>query len=228
MGDIIYNPEEASKGSFQSIKKFEALLVDVQREPSPWETKEGQVEKDVAKVYCEDVIILEMEEGTEEPDLTDDKFTFVMNYAKKDAEKPHKNTFFVAAFLESAKALAKARGNDGGTLQDLLGTRVVFEYKEVELFTHTNKDTGEKEPISGKNFVFALDDAGEEAPIEDHIRKLIVGKNKGNALRSLMSDGKAKRDQQWRQKLNNGTLAEELGLEIVDGVFTQNIDSESA
>lgn len=214
--DLILRSDEASKGSFQSIKKLEGNLMSVKRVPNEFDET-----RDSAKVELEDVIILEMIEGESEPDLEDDKFRFFMNYAKKEKAKAHQNTFYAAAFLKSAEELAKARGVDNGGVADLIGSRVVLELKEVLLFTRTNKETQEKEEITGTNFVFASDEAGEQAPIEEHIKSILIGKNKPNALRKLMEDSRAKREPAWRQKLNAGTIAEELGLEVVDGIFTE-------
>jgi len=228
MTDLIDRSSEASKGGFQSILKLEGLLASVDRvegNPEFADEKTGVI-KDQAKVTLEDVIILEMVEGEPEPDLTDDRFTFYMNYAPPGKDKAHQNTFYIKGFVKSGEELAKVRGTEGGW-RTLIGTRVVMERQTVICFTRKekNEETGEMEPkdFTGTNLVFVTDDAGDtQAGIEDHVKKLIIGTKKPVALRAIMSDSRTKRDPQWREALNQNTLADKLGLKVNEaGVFEE-------
>lgn len=222
IGTIIDRPEEASRGSFQAIKKLEGLFVDRTRVEGKFEDEKGR-KRDQIKVDLEDVVILEMFEGEDEPDLEDGKFSFYLNYALAGKDKAHANTFYVKGFLTSAVALAKARGIENGSIPELLNTRVVMEYlPAVPLFKIKRKNEEgepEEEVVTGRGWVFSASGADEGIDIEEHIKSLVINANKSNALRLLMGDNRVKRDPQWKQALNDGTLADKLGITFVDGVF---------
>lgn len=234
--DLIFRSDEASKGGFQAIKKVTGILVSVKRMPSKFEETtddEGRTRtpKDQAEVALEDALILEMDEGEPEPELKDGKFTYWMNYALPGKEKPHQNTFFVRGFLKSAEKLAQERGIPGGTYKDLFNTVVVLERQEIVLFKRKIEGSDDKEEITQANLVFASDDdASEGIAIVEHIKGLVLGLNKQAALRNLLMDNRAKRYPEYKDALANDTLAEMLGLEVIDGIFkpSDNQDTNQA
>lgn len=217
--DLIGRSSEASKGGFQGILKLQGLLASVERKPSSFETSSFGTgpPKDQAEVVLEDTIILEMEEGEPEPDLTDDKFTFWMNYAAPGKPKAHQNTFFVKGFCASAEAVQKEMGNAEGGYKDFIGTVVTLERQRVFLFKRPSKEEeGEDEEFYSENFVFAS--GGDESPedMDDHLRGLMVGKNQAATLRAVMMDVKGKRlgsAAEIRTMFTDGSLAKRLGLE---------------
>ena len=224
MSDLTYRSDEAVKGGFQSILKIEATLSSIEK-------VEGKPEygRDQVKVITDDTIILEMEEGEPEPDLEDGQFTFYMNFAKFGKTKPNVNSFYAKAFCASAEALCKERSIADGDVRNLIGTRVVLERKTVPLFKQRD-EAGEVQDVTGTNFVFVSGGGGRVASAEDHVRKIIVGLNKPNALRKLMQDSRTKSDPAWREKLSKGTLEPELGLVVNDnGLYeeTANVKEEA-
>lgn len=221
-GELTYRSEDAVKGGFQSIRAFEGLFTEMGK-------VDGKFENDQARLNFEDVIILEMEEGEPEPDLQDGRFGFYCNFAKKGKSKPNVNSFYVKGLMKSAEALAKARGNENGDVRDLFNTRVVMRKKTIDLFPgDKDPETGEREMVKGTNFVFDTDDGGSQVGVEDYVKGLLVGKNKSNALRSLMGDSRTKGDPKWRNGLNSGSLIAELGLKIgEDGVIVEQEKAEA-
>ena len=125
MKGITDNSSEAVKGGFRAIERFEGLLLDVNREPGKFEDDSGVI-KDQAKVEYEDVTILKIFPGEDEPTLEDNKFVFWITYAKPEKEKPHVNSFFAKAFQKSAEILCKERGDATPGLTALIGTRCVM------------------------------------------------------------------------------------------------------
>ena len=225
--DLIFRSDEASKGGFQAIRRVTGTLASVKRVASKFTQTDDRVPKDQAEVVLDDAEILEMDVGEPEPELKEGRFTYWMNYALPGKEKAHQNTFYVRGFLKSAEALAKERGIPNGGLNDLMGTAITLERKEIVLFKRKVEGSDEKEEITQENLVFATDsDADAGVDITEHVRGLVVGLNEKAALRNLLMDSKAKRHPEYKDALNGGTLADMLGITVVDGVFQDTTSAE--
>lgn len=229
----IEQESEFSVGGFQGIKKIRGMLVDIDvvDPPEQWENQERQV----VKVSLEDTTVLEMfgDEGSFE--LKEGKFNFFIPYTTPPA-KPHANSIYSKCWIASAKelgALPSAFIGQYVTLEKqarLLFKKPIFEddgtgKKKVKL-----DEDGEKiyEEIFAANelgrpnhFCFTADEAADSVNIKDHIKKLVTGLNEKAALRKLLVDQKAKQFPEYKDKLNAGTLAEYLDLDIVDGKFVK-------
>lgn len=209
----IMNSGEASKGGFQGIEEIYGLLVDIDVVPPPdnWETTKDQV-----LVKMEDAKIIKMAEGEDEIELTDKKFHFYIPYCEKaldEGKKPTKNSTYVKAFLASAEKL-------GNTPDKFIGQYVTFRRNEVELFTRTDKETGEKEVINVNCFQFVGEETADSEDVKEYIRNLCVGLTKKAVLRQLALDPKAKQFPEFKQALSDDTLADKLGLKMVGTKFT--------
>jgi hypothetical protein len=108
-GELFFRSDEASKGSYQSIKKIRGILQPLKRVPSKFKNDEGEPGNDQAEVTLLDAEILEMFEGEAAPELPDGKFTFWLNYAPPKAAKAHENTFYNRGFVMSAESLVAAK-----------------------------------------------------------------------------------------------------------------------
>jgi len=210
---------EASKGGFQAVLKVEGILESGQRVDSRFTDGQYGEPKDQAEIILSDAVILEMEEGEEEPDLKDGKFTFWMNYAPKGKPNPHQNTFFVKGFQKSAEELWKARGEEGKSWLDLVGTHVTLERKEIILFTRPNKDDKDKkDQFTGRGYVF-VEGSGDSQGLEDLVLELVVGNNEATAKRNLLLNNRTKRAPEYKDAIDSGTLNELVSVKLVDGVY---------
>lgn len=224
-GEIIGKSTEATKGGFQAILKIEGVLQPTKRVKSRFETGfGGKPAPDQAEIVLEEAVILKMEEGEPEPELKDDKFTTWMTYAQPGKVKPNVNTFFVKHFMKSGEELdAKRRGVEpkDGQLGNLHYTRVVLERQNRFLFKRPKEGgaEGEYDETWKVDFVFVDDTAGDSVDIKEHIKKLVLGKTAPAAKRDLIMDSRAKQHSEYRTALDDGTLAELLGLEVRDGKF---------
>ena len=213
---IVTKSKDASLGSWRSVLKFSGTLVGVKNIGVP---PKSQFEKEMLELSFENATILQMREGEDAPELKDGKYTVRVGYAKK-GHKPHKNSFYIQHFIDSAEKLCNARNIPEGGLAELINTDIVMEYKDnVEISKHGGGDTGD-DPLTSSGWVFALDGAGKQEPIEEAVKREILGKNKAQALRAIVSNFRTNADPQWRQALNDGTIAEKLGVKLVEGVFT--------
>ena len=235
----VENESELVIGGFQGIVKVRGLLtgIDVQDAPEEWENREKQV----VRVDMEDTVVLEMF-GDEEPmELKDGKFNFLISYAKA-GEKPHKNGIYNKCWLESAKALGKVPSQ-------FIGEYVTLEKQIKTLFdTYVEEDDVEgnmqvvldenDQPVVKKDrvkvhvlaatkeglpnhFCFVADETADAENVVGYIGNLVTGLNQKAALRKLLVDQKAKQFPEYKDMLNAGTLAEYLGLYVVDGIFVQ-------
>lgn len=204
---VIFSSNEASKGGFQAVLAVQGKLVSIERVASKFETNwDGEgTPPDQAEVTLEDAMILEMGEGEPEPELKDGKFTFWMTYAQPGKPKPHKNTFYVKGFLASGEKL--------GIFPDWRDKFVTLRRQEVVLFKRRN-DAGELEEIKQSSFVFVGEEASGQAPIDDYVKELIVGKNKSSALRAVLMDNRAKQYSDIVSAVRDGSIDVRLGLKV--------------
>jgi len=218
---------------FQDIKKIHGLLVDIAEENQP-EAWEG--EGKVAKVYMEDTVVLETFSGDDSFELTDKKFNFLYPYKLTSGGKIQPGTPYHKCWLGSAKELGKVPSQFIGEYVTLeKQPRLLFETYEME-----DDGTGRKKPkldedgnkvkhpvysVSEnglpKYFCFVSDETGGSDSIKEYIKNLIAGLNQKAALRKLLVDQRAKQYPRYKDQLNAGTLADELGLAIVDGKFVK-------
>jgi len=160
-------------------------------------------------IVLSEAAILEMKGGEPEPELNDETFTIYMPYAKP-GRRPHKNSLYIKGLVASAEKMGK-------TPNDFTGGFVTLERIPVDLGFHLE---GEEENVVVDGWCYAEDEGGSAGNIVDHVRELVVGTKKAAAVRNLMMDARAKQYPEYKDALDNGTLAELLGLEVVDGVFT--------
>ena len=232
----VESEKELSVGGFQGIKKLRGMLtnINVEDPPASWSKDSNKESKQVVKVDLEEVSVLEMF-GDEEPfELKDGKFNFYIPYAVAGA-KPHANSIYNKCWLESAKELGKKPS-------EFIGTMVTLEKQPRLLFEGYETDPTTKKPVLDANgqkiktkvlavnkaglpnhFCFAGDVSANSGDVKAYIVGLVEGMNQKAALRKLLSDPKAKQYPDYRTKLNDGTLAEFLGLVLIDDLFQKQV-----
>ena len=232
----VESERELAIGGFQGIKKIRGLLVgiDVVDPPESWENREKQV----VKVDMEDTAILEMF-GDEDPfELKDGKFSFYVPYVEA-GKKPHQNSIYSRCWLASARELGKVPSQ-------FIGQYITLEKQPRLLFQqYTTEDdgTGKKVPKKDENgekikedilavnkdgipnhFCFVAEETAGSEDIKSYVRNLLTGLNQNASLRKLLVDTKAKQFPEFKQRLNDGTLAEYLDFVVVDGKFRKKGD----
>jgi hypothetical protein len=128
---LIGKSSEASKGGFKAIKEVEGVLQPPTREKSNFQREDGQPSPDQAKIILENAEIIEMEEGESEPELSEDRFTTYMNYARP------KEPVLVSGYI-----IVEA-GGDTGSIEDHIKTLVVG-FNEAAARRNLLKDTKAK------------------------------------------------------------------------------------
>lgn len=232
----VENERELSVGGFQGIKKIKGLLVDidVQNPPETWENQEKQV----VVVKMEDTNVLEMF-GDEDPfELKDGKFTFYVPYVEA-GKKPHQNSVYAKCWLASAKELGKVPSEFIGQYVTLeKQPRLLFQKPVIDPTTKKAKlgEDGKKvlddvlavdQSGRANHFCFVADETTSPENLNGYVRDLIVGLNQKAALRKLLIDVKAKQHPEYKDALNEGTLANMLELVIVDDKFQKEEGSEN-
>ena len=226
MSDIVESSKEAIKGGFQGIKKAKGLFVSIDKVPplftgtSDW----GTEPKEQIKFILEDAAILEMFPGEEEFELKDGKFIGYVSYAE-EGKKPHANSAYIKCWVASAEKLGKKPSQ-------FVGTVVTLEKLPVVLFKKTILDD-EKQPILGEDgkktyeevvttstWCFVTNETVDSEDVKEHVKKLLDGVKESGVLRKLLVDTKAKQFPELRDKHKAGTLAEYLGMTVVDGKYT--------
>lgn len=232
----VENERELAVGGFQGIKKIRGLLVSINVEDPPenWENREKQV----VAVKLEDCAVLEMFGDEEIFELRDGKFSFFITYAK-EGNKPHQASIYSKCWLASARELGKVPS-------EFIGKYITLEKQPRLLFQKPlmeDDGTGKKVVVLDEegakiledvlavdkdgrpnHFCFVADETVDSPAVKEHVRTLLLkdgGLNEKAALRALLTDTKAKQFPTYKDALNAGTLAEELGLKVVDGKFTE-------
>ena len=227
MSDFVESTKEASRGGFQGIKKVRGLLVDLKLvdPPESWDTTRRQLQGTL-----EETAILEMFPGEEEFELKDGKYTFLIGYAE-EGKTPHANSPYMKCWVASAEKVGKKPS-------DFIGQVVTLDKVATVLFKQAKLDD-KKKPIldeEGKKvyedvivtstFSFVADETADSENIKDYIRSKIVGLNQKAALRQLLIDTRAKQFPEFKEMLNNGTLADYLELVIVNEKFQESRGGE--
>ena len=229
MSDIIGKSSEATKGGFKAVKRVEGTLLPIKRVPSRFTEEDSKFGvKDQAEIVLEDALIVEMEPGEPEPELKDDRFVTWMTYAAPGKEKPNVNTFFVKHFMTSGEKLdAKRRGvgEKDGILSNVYGTRVVLERQNLFLFKKrkegSDPDNPEYEEFFQDNYVIVECEEGGGADVAGQVKAQVLGNTLPTAKRNLLTSGLGRRFPEYKTALDNGTLAELLGLVVADGKFAE-------
>jgi len=242
--------EASVSGSFKDVKRVRGLIIDMNKIPprefdgeSKWEPKE-QIQVDL-----DDAVVLATFSGDEPPDLKDNKFTIYVPYQTAEntarGKTPSANSIYMKCFVASSEELGMAETGEKVRPLSRIGTYVTLERMSVELFKTYKKDDmgnimiddeGNKilEPIYSANsdgipysgaWCFVGDEGADSTGVKDYLVNLLTyngGLNKQAALRVLLTDNRAKQFPEYKEALQNGTLAELLGLEIdANGVFKQ-------
>jgi len=210
MSNLIESTKESSKGGFKGIKKIRGTIVDIKLvdPPESWDSTKQQ-----AQIFMEDTAVLEMFPGEDMFELKDGKFNFYIAYAEKD-KKPSGNSAYIKVWVASFEKVGKKPS-------DFIGKVVTLDKVRTKLFDTRNKETKEKEEVWAEGcFGIVADENSGSADVKDYIKGLIVGKNQKAALRELLVDSRAKQLPEFKEALSKGTLAELVGLTIVDDVFT--------
>lgn len=228
MAGFIESTKEASKGGFQGIKKVRGLLVDLKLVDAPesWDTTKLQLQGTL-----EEAAILEMFLGEEEFELKEGKYSFLISYAE-EGKTPHANSAYIKCWVASAEKLGKKPSA-------FVGQQVTLDRIPIVLFKRTIvgedkkpilDEAGEKtyeDIVSTSCFSFIPDETADSENIKDYVRGKVVGLNQKAALRPLAMDTKIKQFPEFKQRLNDGTLAEYLGLSLVDEKFQKGKDENS-
>lgn len=241
MGLPVEDEKQLAIGGFQGIKKFRGLLVaiDVQDPPDNWDNQERQV----VKVDTEESVVLEMFGDEEIFDLKDGKFSFYIPYTEA-GKNPHQNSIYGRCWMGSAKELGKKPSEFIGSYCTFeKQPRLLFDkyIKESDLSGEVDyvlDDEGNKKTkeIKGEtyflvhiravnqaglpnHFCFVGDESADSENIKEYARDKLVGLNQKAALRKLLVDVKLKQFKEFRDKHNAGTLAEYLGLVIVEDKY---------
>lgn len=232
MPGFIESAAEASVGGFQGIKKVRGLFVKLDGPVPPPASWSGENNKQQLVAYLEDATVLEMFGGEEIIELKDNKFNFYIPYAE-EGKVPNANSIYIKGWVASAEEVGKKKPSQ------FVGEYVTFEKTIRVLFKKPQIDPATKKPVldaEGKkileeiktvdsngrpNHLFFVPDSGQDSgDVKNYIKGILVGLNKQAALRKLMVDGRAKQFPEYKDKLKDGTLAAELGLTLVDEVFT--------
>ncbi len=210
--------KEASKGGFQGIKKIRGLLVKLELvdPPESWETTKKQMQASL-----EDATILEMAEGEDEFELKDRKFTCLWGYAE-EGKTPHANSTWIKIAVASAEAMGKRPSQ-------FVGSYILLEKKPIVLFQHRDKKQPKGEDgkfplvdvVMTNYFSFVPDETSDSTNMIEFVKKAVVGLNEKAALRELITNTRIKQFPEFKDACKANTLAEKLGLKLVDGKFQE-------
>jgi len=228
MVNFVESSKEASRGGFQGIKKVRGLLVSLKRVPPRWTESDFGAPKDQIEFTLEDAAILEMFPGEDEFELKDSKFVGWVSYAV-EGKTPHANSGYMKGWVASAERMGKKPS-------EFIGQYVVLDRPEIVLFKQPIlgedkkpivDEQGQKiyQDVSTHNvWCFVPDEGADSENTREYIRDLVCGLNQKAALRKLLIDSKAKQFPEYKEALNNGTLADMLELVVRDDKFEKPED----
>ncbi len=217
---IVSDPKEASVGAYQAIEKIEGVLEPGTIVDNRFDPKKRQIE-----IKLTDAVILQVKQGEPEPELKDDTWRCWMSYPPV-GRKPSNLSFYMGAFCTSGNLLAKSRGIQhadettglmvDGTWQDLVKTRVqLVHVKDQPLGTIVDKDTKEKKPVTGSGYIFDTGDGKASSEgLDEYVTNLIIGQTPSAAIRLVLMDARAKRDDKFKTALQNNTIGEILKVKL--------------
>jgi hypothetical protein len=223
---ITQRTSEASRGGFQNIKKVRGLITSIKDVPPPdgWETDKLQI-----KGEMEDAVILERFEEGDDFELKDGKFSWYWGYGLTPEDAETKNSPAYSAWMKGAVASAEKMGK---IPENFVGTVATIDKQEVVLFsTRPKKDEdgneipkGEdgkypKKDITMEIFCFVPDEDSDSENFKTYAAEQLDGLGQKAAKRKLITDTRLKQMPELKDKLNDGTLAEYLDMEVVEGKF---------
>ncbi len=233
MSDFVETTAGASKGGFAGIKKIRGLQVELKKIPQPENWGSDYDAKDQVVITLEDASILEMAPGEEPFELKENKYTGYVAYAKT-GKTPHANSGYIKGFVASAEKLGK-------TPTGFNGQYVTLEKKSVVCFQKPKIDPETKKPILGEDgkkvledvvanvWTYVADETSGSASVRDVARNKIAGLSQKAALRVLLSHVQLKNYPEYKDALQNGTLASMLELTIdKKGVFQKAGESANS
>ena len=129
-------------------------------------------------------------------------------------------------WVASAEKLGKKPSDFKGQYVTLLNVRYeAFKRPVIDEATKKPKKDAEgktvTEPIMGACFTFIADETIDSNTVKDYVRDLLDGKNETAARRVVIMDARIKQFPEYRNKLQDGTLAEFVNMNIVDGKFAK-------
>lgn len=227
MVKITQRTSEASRGGFQNIKKVRGVLTTLKDVPPPegWETDKLQI-----KGEMEDAVILERFEEGDDFELKDGKFTWYWGYSLTPEDAEVRSSPQYSPWMKGAVASAEKMGT---VPERLVGSVVTIDKQSVVLFSRRPKkdDDGNDIPkgedgkypkvdIVQEIFVFVPDEGADSENFKTYAAEQLVGLGKQAAKRKLITDTRLKQMPELKDKLGDGTLADYLDLDVVDGKFT--------
>ena len=219
MGNFIESTKEASKGGFQNIKAVRGLVinVDVVDPPATWK----DATKKQFKIWLDDAAIIERFDPSDDFELKENKFEFQYPYAE-----PGKKPSAVGPYMRCLVAVLEAVGKKPS---ELIGQVVTFRKTPTDAgFDSKNKETGEKKKVVYDQYFVPVEDEGA-ANINTlaYMKEGLKGKNIKAALRWLIMDDRAKQLPEFKDALNDGSLATKVGLVLVNETFEEPKVAES-
>lgn len=223
VGNIEFDPTVVSKGGLQGILEVRGLLLSHERITNKFgatrkkfgsETAElpsgvQETAPDQIEVSLEDVEILRMEEGAEEIELTDAKFSILINFAKPGQDKAHRYSQWNFGYTDTCKEVH-------GKFASEMEGEIVQLSKLPLTMTMRDRETKEDKSVETLRWCFVpVKDAVVDATSK--IDTKLIGLNKAAAIREINLDNMLKRD----PKVKAAVLAgEPVGnLALIDGVY---------
>ena len=218
IGTIEFDPTKVAKGGFAGILEFQGKLVSHTRIPNKfgamrtkWGTEIEEVSPDQIQVEYEDVVILRMEEGEEEPDLRDGKFNILLNYAKPGHDKSNALSQWNKGYADTCKAVHDKLPNqtEGETVRML---------KQIVTMKIRDRRAGTEEEVEALRWTFApVGDISQD--LEARLKDKITGQVKSAALRNIVNDTALRDNAEYRDAVASG--APIAGMELVDGIYVE-------
>lgn len=218
---------DTSRGGIAGIRKFRGIFMGAKRKASRFEENRFRPDRDPdddLECTFTEVVILRMEEGEEEPELKDSTLRIRYTYAPAGKFRPSPNKVVSQGFAKSAEALWEAKGqqvkDEKGKptkgWKDLVGELCTMDWRDDIKCGKIKEKEGETRELVGKGFVFVENDASEGVvDIKQAVREAVIGLNKPAAKRALLRHNKIRDFPEYKEALDNGTLAEMVGLELV-------------
>lgn len=216
MPNIEFDPEKAAKGGLSAVIDVQGTLVKHTRIANKFGatrkkfgTEDEEAAPDQIQVDLEDVVIIEMEEGAEEPELENGEFTILINYAKPGQPKSNALSQWNSGYADSCKKV-------WGKLPNEMEGQTVRLRKGPRQLVMKDRKTNEEKIIDTTRWQFVALDA-EGPNVEEKAKALIMGKKQSVALRAVMTDPLLRSKPEYKEAVTAG--APLLGLELVEGIY---------
>lgn len=207
MSDFVETTADAVETGFRSITKVRGVMNDIKRvAPKFTDSKYGSP-KDQIEFTLVDAAILGQKEGSKPLELKDGKFVCWIPYAAH-GEEATKQSGWVRVTVKSCEEVMKCK------VSETKGKLVTIERRPEKLGKQ-----GDKELISENYWRFVETDSSDSPATLEYLKKNLTGVNVKAAKRFLMGDERAKQYPEFKDMLDAGTLADKLGLAVVDDVL---------